>query len=196
MIVKTGMNLYRLNLIRELRERELKSERRNRLSVILSLGCFGFFVLSLLYSALTIMQMEHVLSAEEEKVNRLKVEYQKYTAAKLIVDKSDIELLNGLQGKGIFWTRKLVALAKHLPENFSITAFSFNNDVLLVKGHGYAGPKQDELLILDNYLNELRADSTFSNTFLKIQLNLVVRGEDASRVNFDFSAYANKGAAR
>ena len=46
MIAKSGLNLYRLNLIRDLREREIKSDRRNRLSVILGLGCFGFFILS------------------------------------------------------------------------------------------------------------------------------------------------------
>jgi hypothetical protein len=193
MIAKTGMSLYRLNLIRELREREVQTERRQRLAVILGVGCFGFFVLSFLYSGLTIMQMETVLTREKDKVEHLQQEYRKYTAAKLIVDKSDIELLNDLQGKGIFWTKKLAAMAKHLPENYWITEFSFNNDILEVRGYGYANAQQDQLLILDQYLIRLRNDTTFADVFTKVQLNSAERRDEGARVAFDFSAYTSKG---
>ncbi|MDB5103249.1 MAG: hypothetical protein JWP91_938 [Fibrobacteres bacterium] len=196
MIAKEGRNLYRLNLIRELREKEIKSERQNRLAAILGMGCFGFFLLSLLYSGLTITQMEHVLTSEKDKVVRLEQEYKKYTAAKLIVDKTDIELLNDLQGKGIFWTKKLASMAKHLPENYSITGFTFNNNVLTVKGYGYLSPQQDQLLVLDQYMNRLRNDTTFSDTFGRVQLNLADRSEGGGRIVFDFSAYTVKGLAQ
>jgi len=36
MIAKSGPSLYRLNLIRDLREREVKSEQQHRLAVILA----------------------------------------------------------------------------------------------------------------------------------------------------------------
>jgi Tfp pilus assembly protein PilN len=192
MIAKPGMNLYRINLIRDLRDREVKAEQQQRLAVILGLGCFGFFLISLLYSTLTILQMERVLTNEKEKVGRLQQEYQKYAAAKLIVDKSDIELLNDLQGKGMLWTKKLAAMAKHLPDNYWITGFSFTNNTLNVRGYGYADARQDQLLVLDQYLNRLRNDTTFSDTFSKLQLNVAERREDGSRVAFEFSAFTNK----
>lgn len=192
MNAKSGFSLYRLNLIRELREKEVKAERQHRLSIILVLGCFGFFLLSFLYSALTIAQMESVLSNEKQKVHSLQQEYQKYAAAKLIVDKSDVELLSDLQGKGVLWTKKMAAMAKHLPENYWITRFSFNNNVLMVSGYGYANAQQDQLLILDQYLNRLRKDTTFSDVFTKIQLNLAERREEGNRVAFDFSAFTSK----
>src|SRR4051812_23546576 len=110
--VKAG-GMYRINLIRDLREQEFRKERKRRMALIVGLGCFGFFVISVLYSSLTIWQMEGVLKNERLKVDHLKQEYQKYTATRLIVDKSDLELLNGLQGKGIFWTKKLAAVAKY-----------------------------------------------------------------------------------
>lgn len=191
-MVKPGANFYRLNLIRELREREIKTERRQRLSVILSLGCFGFFILSVLYSGLTIMQMEKILTLEEDKVRRLQQEYQKYKAARLIVDKSDIELLNDLSGKGIFWTKKLASLAKHLPENYWITSFRYVDHTLNIQGGGLANPKQDQLLILDRYLDRLRSDTTFSDTFTKIQLNLAERVDDGAKIAFSFSAFTPK----
>jgi Tfp pilus assembly protein PilN len=196
MIAKTGPALYKLNLIRDLREKEKRTEQRNRLTVILGVGCFGLFVLSLLYSGLTIWQMERVLTRQSEQVSRLRQEYQKYTATKLIVDKSDFELLSSLQGKGYFWTKKLAAMAKHLPDNYWITGFSYDKNLLRVTGYGYATAQQDQLLILDQYLNGLRADSAFAGTFKKIQLNDAERKEDGGKVFFDFSAFTSSWKAQ
>jgi hypothetical protein len=181
--------LYRMNLIRELRERELKRERQNRLALILGFGCFGFFLVSVLYSGITIWQMENVLDRENRKLTHLHEQYRKYAAARLIVDKSDLELLNDLQGKGVFWTKKLAAMAKHLPDDYMITGFSYLNNELKIAGYGYASPKQDQLLILDGYLNALRTDTTFSDTFKMLQLNSADRKGEAGRILFEFSAY-------
>jgi hypothetical protein len=187
MIAQTGSALYRINLIRDRREKENKSERQRRLAAIIGLGCFGFFILSLLYSGLTIMQMEEVLKRERQKLNVLKSEYQKYTVTRLIVDKGDIELLNDLQGKGVFWTRKLAAMASHLPENYWITKFSFHDKELQVSGFGYVSGNQNQLLVLDEYLNQLRADTSFSDIFKKVQLNSADRKE-GGKIAFSFSA--------
>lgn len=188
MIAKSGPALYRLNLIRDLREREYRIERQKRLAVILGAGCFGFFLISLVYSGLTMWQMERVLTSEEDKVNRLQQEYKKYTATRLIVDKSDIELLDGLQGKGIFWTRKLAAMAKHLPDNYWITGFKYASGELRVSGFGNTTSKQDQLLILDLYIRELRADTSFSDVFPTVFLNIADRRDESGRVSFEFSA--------
>jgi hypothetical protein len=198
MIVKTGPALYRMNLIRELRDREHKVERQKRMAVILGLGCFGLLILSLLYSGLTMMQMEHVLKGETEKLAHLKQEYQKYKASNLIVDKTDIELLNNLQSKGIFWTRKLAAIAKYLPENYWITHIRFEREELRVEGFGQTNPKQDQLLVLDEYLNQLRADTTFSDVFKTVRLISANRETDATtgRVAFQFSALSSAKGVR
>lgn len=188
MIAKSGPALYTVNLIRDLREQEKRVERKKRLSVILGLGCFGFFLLSLIYSGLTMWQMEHVLSNEKDKLGRLQQEYQKYTASRLIVDKTDIELLSGLQGKGIFWTRKLAAMAKHLPDNYWITGFNYRDGELRVTGYGLASARQDQLLVLDEYMSRLRQDTSFADVFSKVYLNFADRREEGGRVGFDFSA--------
>lgn len=196
MIAKGGAALYRLNLIRATRERELKSERKRRLAFILGAGCFGFFAISLLYSALTIWQMERVLTLEKDKLGRLQQEYKKYTATKLIVAKSDLELLGDLQGKGVFWTKKLAAMAKHLPDNYWITRFSFRNEELRVSGYGMATPQQQQLLVLDDYLSRLGKDTTFSDVFKRLQLQIAERKEEGGKVAFEFSAYTSKWKAQ
>jgi hypothetical protein len=193
-ITKSGPTRYRLNLIRDLRERERRKEQRRKMMFTLGAACFGFFVLSLLYSGFTMWRMEKVLADEQLKLNRLKVEYNKYTVTKLIVDKSDVELLNQLKGRGIFWTGKLAAIAKHLPDNYWITHFKYANNELHVSGYGYVPPQQDQLLVLDAYLNRLRADTSFADVFKTLRLNSAQRGDDngQARVSFDFSAYTSK----
>lgn len=192
----TGPALYRINLIREMREREKKAEQQRSMTATIGIACFGLFLLSLIYSGLTIWRMESVIAGEQVKLNHLKQEYQKYTAASLIVDKSDIELLNDLQGRGIFWTKKLATMAKYLPDNYSITRFTYGNNEMKVSGYGFISPQQDQLLILDGYLNRLRADSTFADVFTKLHLNSAQRTEEGgARVAFDFSAYTVKWKA-
>jgi hypothetical protein len=183
---------YRLNLIRTIRERERKSERRKRMAFILGAGCFGFLIISGLYSVMTIWLMENVIKSEQVKLLHLKQEYQKYTATKLIIDKADVELLGSLQGKGIFWTRKLAAMAKHLPDNYWITRFSFENNELRVGGYGLATSQQRQLLILDGYIRDLQQDTTFADVFKTIRLRSADRNEDGGKVAFEFSAYTSK----
>jgi len=193
MITKAAPFPYQLNLIRARRQREKKSEQRKRLAFILGAGCFGFFFLSVLYSALTIWQMNRTISQEMNKVSRLKQEYQKYTATKLIVDKADVELLGSLQGKGIFWTRKLSSMAKHLPDNYWITRFSYQNGELRVFGYGLPSPQQSQLLVLDEYMNELKGDTAFADVFKDVRLLVADRNEDGERIAFEFSALIGKG---
>jgi hypothetical protein len=182
---------YKINLVRALREQEKAAERRRNRAITLGVACFGFLVLSLLYCGFSIWDMEHVIASEKEKLTLLQQEYRKYTATNMTVDKTDVELLNSLQGRGIFWTKKLAALAKHLPENYWITKFDYTNGILRVSGFGYVSPKQDQLLILDDYIKNLRKDSTFSDVFKSISLISADRKDEAggtSKVGFEYSA--------
>lgn len=181
---------YRINLVRSLREHERRAEQQRHFQALAGFSCFAILILALLYSGFTMWKMEQVLTSEEEKLEQIRNEYKKYTAARMIVDKDDVELLNNLQGRGIFWTKKLAAMANHLPDNYAITGFSYVRGELKVIGFGYVVPKQDQLLTLDAYLNRLRADSTFSDVFTQLYLNGTERKADPGpgKVSFEFSA--------
>lgn len=181
---------YRLNLVRNLREQEARRERQRQINYLLGAACFIILVLSIAYSGYTMWKMENILAQERKKVTDLTNEYRKYQSSRLIVEKSDVELLSSLQGRGIFWTKKLAALATHLPENYWITRFAYNNGELKVSGHGYASTRQDQLLVLDEYLNRLRQDTAFSDVFKHIYLSRsesTVEGGEP-RIAFDFNA--------
>jgi hypothetical protein len=181
---------YRLNLVRVLREKERQDEQRRRYQIIGGFACFAVLLLAFLYSGLTMWNMELILKSEENKLQHIQNEYRKYTGTGMTVDKNDVELLNSLHGRGIFWTKKLAAMATHLPADYTITGFSFRSGELKVFGTGQVSPKQDQLLVLDDYLNKLRADSTFSDVFKHLFLNKADRASDghSQRVTFEFSA--------
>ncbi len=179
---------YGINLIRRKREAEKKAEKQQRIAVLVSIASAALFALAVAYSGYSVWKMERVLDAEKEKLSQLRREYQKYQTTRMIVEKADVELLNKLQGRGIFWTKKLAAIAKYLPENYLITHFQYRETELRVSGYGIVNPQQDELLILDGFLNRLRGDSTFASTFPTLYLNMADKNQTAGRVQFEFSA--------
>lgn len=185
-----GSKLYRINLVRDLRKKEMREELFRRYTFIGLTTSLALLFLALVYGVITAWNMELVIDAEKKKLLHVRTEYQKYTAARMIVDKSDVELLDNLHGRGILWTKKLAAMANHLPEGYSITGFTYRDGELKVKGYGLPSPRQDQLLVLDGYLKKLRKDSTFSDIFVRLYLNNTERksSSEGQRILFEFSA--------
>ncbi|MBD3392180.1 MAG: hypothetical protein GF418_08895 [Chitinivibrionales bacterium] len=185
---------YTINLVRTIRIEERKAEVQ-RVRVLVLLGvCVGLLVLSVFYATLQVLTMEATLREEKDKLARIEAEYKRYKETTMIVNKADVELLNRLQSQRIFWTKKLAAMALHLPENYWITDFSFSQSTFNVKGYGYITPDQRQLVTIDDYLNLLREDSTFSDVFSQVFLNSTERTDEKvrERVSFDYSAISNR----
>ncbi len=185
---------YTANMVRDLRLAEKKAETSRVMAVMAGWACFGVLALAILYTVLKVLTMESILDAERQRLWRLQEAYKKYTATRAVVDKSDIELLDTLQGSRIFWTRKLAAMAMHLPDNYWITEFSYKRKEMNVSGYGYITPDQEQLVTLDDYLNLLRQDSTFNDDFARTYLNLTERDDEGRRlrVGFDYSSTYSK----
>ena len=183
---------YTINLVRTLRVEERQNEAK-RAKVMMTTGiCFGVLLLALFFCLLQTMIMFGTLSAEKDKLSRIEAEYKRYKATAMFVNKADVELLDHLQNGRIFWTKKLVAMASHLPENYWITDVSYGQTLFNVKGYGYITDKQKQLVTIDDYLNMLRADNAFSDVFKTVYLNSTERKDEQTRerVSFDYSATA------
>ena len=185
---------YTINLVRKVRIDEKKADRQRLTITVLLICCFGILILSLLYSALQILRMEQTLTEEQEKLDRIEKEYRQYKATQTIIDKSDIELLDRLQHNRIFWSKKLVATAQYLPENYWITQFGYKKPSFYVDGYGYISKKQEQLITMDDYLNQLRVDTTFNDVFRNTYLNLTDRQDEKTRerINFKYSAVGSR----
>jgi len=163
--------------------------RRLRLSVFAMIS-FSTLGIAVLFSFFQIVAMNAVLAKERNDVSFIKGEYGKYRATRMIVDKSDLALLDSLQGNRIFWTKKLTALALHLPDNYWITQFSYEPPAFHAAGYGYVSPRQDQCITINNFLNQLRRDSTYCDAFHTTTFNTTSRVDErtASRASFVFSS--------
>lgn len=181
---------YSFNLVRDIQRAQRDAERRRVKTLALLASGFGLLLISIFYALLQVLPMNSSVQAERARLRAVTTEYRQYQASKMIINQSDIELLDKLQHNRIFWTKKLVAMASSLPENFWITRFAFDRSILTVDGYGYLNGKQEQLITLDSYLTTLRVDTMFNDVFKQVRLVSAIRSDDIQqeRVGFSYAA--------
>jgi hypothetical protein len=185
---------FRLNLIREFQARQAARESARNRVLWLNTVCFGLLAAALLYGTFQTVRMRSMVAEERTRLAHVKAEYQHYKASEMIVSKADVELLDRLQNNRIFWTKKLLAMARYLPENYWITQFDYDLQYFTVKGYGYITDRQEQLLTLHSYLDALRKEPSFNDEFKSVYLNSTVRTDEAnSRERASFSYSCTKG---
>lgn len=182
---------FKLNLIREIQaEHEVRESRRKRVSGLICFS-YGILVLVLIIGIFQVVKMRAAVIAEKQRLALVKAEYQRYKASEMIVTKADVEMLDKLQNSRIFWTKKLLVMARYLPDDYWITKFGYDRTALVVDGYGYISDRQEQLLTLHAYLDALRNDGTFTDVFRTAYLNSTVRNDDNSlnreRVSFSYT---------
>ena len=182
---------YSINLVRQLRSEERRAiELKNRVFTI-AVSCGAFLAVAAIVFVFQVLAIEAKLTNERQELARIELEYRKYKSTRMVIDKADIERLDSLQSNRIYWTKKLAAMAYYLPENYWITEFSFDAKIYKVVGYGDISPKQEQLITLDDYLNKLRADSTYKDIFKTTYFDRVTRVDDDkinNRVSFEYSS--------
>ncbi|MDR0305839.1 MAG: hypothetical protein LBI42_03265 [Chitinispirillales bacterium] len=198
---------YKLNLVKSVRVAEKRARGERAQMTLIAIVCFSILAIAAFSTYLKIMSMEQTIVNEKNKLELIKAEYRNYQEMYVSIDKADVELLNQLQMNRIYWTKKLEAIAKHLPDqqpiSYWITKFGYRSSsrIFNVQGYGYITQKQEQLLALDNYLNDLRADASYSDIFSATYLNSAIRkdeeerGLSRERVSFEYSS-VKKGAQR
>lgn len=167
---------HQINLVRLLRQEEKHQAARRRRLGLATFAALVLLGLSLAYSGWQIVHMEGVLSREREKLSRIESEYRQYTETEALIGDADIRLLDDLKNNSIFWTRKLAAIARHLPDGYATTGVAYDGKQLTIDGEGRVTSRQRQLIELHDYMSALRNDSTFSDEFGNVSLGSVKRG--------------------
>jgi hypothetical protein len=183
---------YNINLVRLMRSEERKAvELRNRLFIV-GLSCIGLLGIAAITFTFQVLAMEEKLSNEKMELARIEQQYSKYKAIRMVIDKADIERLDSLQTNRIFWTKKIAVMANYLPDDYWIVHFSSDGRNFKVSGFGYISPKQEQLITIDDYLNKVRADSSYKDVFKTTYFNSMSRSDEekgqAQRVSFEYSS--------
>jgi Tfp pilus assembly protein PilN len=187
---------FKLNLIREIKAEQEARQRRRRAAAWLFFCSYTILAVIFVYGATDLLRMHRMVKEERGRLNAIKAEYQQYKATSEIVSKADVELLDRLQNNRIFWTKKLLVMASHLPENYWITDFGYDGSQLMVNGYGYISDRQEQLLTLHDYLDGLRKEPTFSDVFKPVYLNSTIRDDEKERgrkrVSFSYTGMGGK----
>lgn len=188
---------YKFNIIQSMQAAEARQARERFLRRALRAGSLGFLGIAFLYAALQVFAMYGAVKRTAQRLDRIQQEFNRYKSSKMTIQKSDITLLDNMQKNRIYWTRILVALARHLPKNYWITSFDYDTQELTVKGFGYITQGQQQLIALNKYTNFLRGDTTFTDEFGRVFLKKAVRNDaDDMRPRISFEFKATRGAKK
>lgn len=187
---------FRLNLIREIKAEQEAAQKRRRFSANLFAICYSLLAVILIYGITDILTMRLKVAEERKRLENVKAEYQRYKSTTEIVSKADVELLDRLQNNRIFWTKKLLIMARCLPENYWITQFGHDGAALTVNGYGYITDRQEQLITLHAYLDGLRRDPAYNDVFKPTYLNSTIRadetGKGRERVSFSYTGIGGR----
>jgi Tfp pilus assembly protein PilN len=198
---------YNINLMKSALETERRNSKLRFKMALIFILCFGALGGAAIYVYAQLSLMEQTLYAEKQKLRKVEAEYRNYQEEVSVVNKADVELLGKLQTNRIYWTRKLDAMARYLPDeepvSYWITKFGYNdnNRMFTVNGYGYITQRQEQLLELERYLDSLRAESSYAYIFGTTYLKSAVRSDELlfrttdkrDRVSFEYASL-RKGA--
>jgi len=99
-----------------------------------------------------------------------------------------ISMVRELQGKQTWWTPKLEALSKLMPDNIWLSSISVSSTTLTLKGFALPGDNLG-FRSVENFVRQLKEDPTFSKILGEIHLSTVARteAEKLSTMSFQLS---------
>lgn len=102
-------------------------------------------------------------------LNAIRNEIKAYEVSGEFLSKKDLERLQTISTQRIFWSKKLVALSEKTTDDIAITHFSFKNDHLSLYGITRLDKDQNEFVLIDDFITELKNDEQISQDFPAIK---------------------------
>jgi len=156
----------------------LKSLRQMTFATFLLvfLLCFMFMGYVYIDNYYEIKSYRNRLALVSERFARLNKEVFRIVEYKKEWDslREKISLVSELKGKQIWWTPKLEALSKLMPDNIWLSSISASPTSLTLKGFALPGDNRG-FRSVENFVRQLKGDPTFSKILGEIHLSTVAR---------------------
>jgi Tfp pilus assembly protein PilN len=185
--------MYKLNLIKKLRAEQYKEEQARLRRTILFTIYYGLLVVVFFFYMFYYLGLKEKRDTKIMELKKIERDIQSLEQSSEAITREDLQLLNRLQKDRIFWSKKMVVLASGLPESYWIESLGYRGEKLEVKGRGYISAKQEQLLVLDDYLAVLRNNKEFMQDFRKKQVELkftkIMNLEEKNLIEYKFEVY-------
>lgn len=144
--------------------------------LLVILLCFMFMGYVYIDNYYEIKSYQNRLALVSERFARLNKEVFRIVEYKKDWDslRDRISLVSELKGKQMWWTPKLEALSKLMPDNIWLSSISASSTNLTLKGFALPGDNRG-FRSVENFVRELKEDPTFSKILGEIHLSTVAR---------------------
>ena len=155
---------------------------------------FGFVLLMLLsgfgYMLYENYQFSQIIADKEAQIEEIQAQIDHLQQAGRNLAKEDILNMARLAGTRTIWADKLNALGRLIPHDMAITHLDFKDMYLDIEGISRIYPDEREFEVIDEFIDRLVNDETFSKDFEEIRFasytQLTVMNQDV--VNFEIRA--------
>ncbi len=143
-------------------------------------------------------RMEQLIQAKQQQINDIKLKIQELRKKGKNLSRKDILAMADLESRRILWARKLQALSRLAPHDMAITGLVYKDNRLFISGILRVFEDQREFDIIDQFIERLRNDPTFSQDFTKIKFSKFSRLTLLNQeiVSFEIQAYLKSTPAR
>lgn len=158
--------------------------------LLVFLLCFMFMGYVYIDNHYEIKSYQNRLALVSERFARLNEEVFRIVEYKKDWDslRERISLVSELKGKQMWWTPKLEALSKLMPDNIWLSSISASSTNITLKGFALPGDNRG-FRSVENFVRQLKEDATFGKILGEINLSTVARtgAENLSVMSFQLS---------
>ena len=144
--------------------------------LLVFLLCFMFMGYVYIDNHYEIKSYQNRLALVSERFARLNEEVFRIVEYKKDWDslRERISLVSELKGKQMWWTPKLEALSKLMPDNIWLSSISASSTNITLKGYALPGDNRG-FRSVENFVRQLKEDATFGKILGEINLSTVAR---------------------
>ena len=168
------MNLIKINLNQTVSKAQLEllKEEKKRW-VIFGVIC-TLFIASLTWFYLVNKRLDSIIENRIATIDTIKSKTNELTnKGKINLSKTDINNLYRFQSKRIYWSDKLLELARITPEDMVIDKFEFKGKRLNISAISHLNHSDKEFTVVENFMNMISENEEFNKDFKDIKFGFL-----------------------
>ena len=168
------MNLIKIDLNQTVSKAQLEQIKEEQKRW----GLFGFisvlFIASLMWLYFINTRLDYIITEREAIIEDIKIKTKKLTnEGQINLSKIDINNLYKLQSDRIYWSDKLVELAKITPEDMVITKLEFKGEKLNISAISHLNTEKKEFTVVEDFMKMLDGNEEFNKDFKDIKFGFL-----------------------
>ena len=187
-------------IIINLNKAESAESRLDRIRERVRWGVFSLLVILLLSVNVQVFRIslgyDNIIGQKKSQINNLKAEISKLESEGKNLSKDDILSFAKIEQERFLWAQNLEKMGAVTPDDIAITGLKFKRGKLIIKGVALTFEDRKDFEIIDEYVQTLRRNKSFSDNFKRIKYvghsKVSIREQQIIRFEIEASVKKNK----